>query len=53
MALIPLLPASFVQLRHDSMVHVFFDFDHNGIAHLLIIAAIFILFTGAMKRLKE
>lgn len=53
LALIPLIPASLIQMKHNALLHVLFDFDHNGIAHLLITAAIFVLFAGAVKRLKN
>lgn len=53
LSVVLLLPAAFVQLKHDSFIHVVFDFDHNGIAHLLIAAAVIVLFLGARKRIKQ
>ena len=52
LSVVLLLPAAFIQLKHDSFIHIIFDFDHNGIAHVLIAAAVIVLFIGARKRIK-
>ena len=52
-ALIPLLPAAYVQIKRETAIRLIWEFDHNGIAHLCIIASLFVLFFAARCSLKE
>lgn len=51
-SLIPLLPAAYFQIKRQGFVHIIWDFNHNGISHLLITAGVLILFAAIVVCLK-
>lgn len=53
LALVPLLPTVYVQIKRDAVWHCIWDFNYNGIAHLLIIAGLIILFIASVLRIRQ
>ena len=52
-ALLPLLPAGWLQLTRNASVKLLWQFDHNGLTHLCVIVSELWLFTVAMRSLRE
>ena len=52
-AIFPLLAAVYFQIRRECFVRIIWAFDCNGIAHLLIILALCLLFAGSLVALRR
>ena len=52
-ALVPLLPAAYLQVERKTVIHISgVEFNHNAITHVFIIISELILFFAAVKRIK-
>ena len=52
-ALLPLLPAGYLQLTRNASVKLLWEFDHNGLTHLFVIVSELWLFAVAMRSLRS
>lgn len=46
-------PVLYIQVKHDTLVKLFWYFDHNGIAHILLMISVALVFSGAYLSVKK